>query len=320
VTHPITIIGLGVMGQRMLTNMHQYQGFEALAAWDPSEDARRLTAERYPGVRIAHDAADAIGDRRTTAVYVASPPTAHEPHAVAAIEAGKAVWCEKPLGVDIATSERLVATAQAAGVVNMVNFSLASATATREVERCLGEGALGELAGIDIRIHFSKWPREWQLGAASWLSYRAEGGFTREVVSHWIYLTERLFGPLRLLHHAARYPAGDLAESHVHAGLETRDAVPVSVAGSIGGAGPDLVEYTIWGSRASYRIHDWNRLRSASGAEWRDELSDIPDPREAGYQLQLANAAQAAAGQPHSMPDFRQALSVQRLIEAMLEA
>jgi hypothetical protein len=47
-------------------------------------------------------------------------------------------------------------------------------------------------------------------------------------------------------------------------------------------------------------------------------MTDIGDPRELGYRLQLDNAAAAFAGEAHTMPDFRAALSVQELIEAML--
>lgn len=315
--HPISIIGLGVMGQRMLGSMHRYAGFDALVAWDPDEAACRHTAEHFPSVRIAAGADEAIDASDTTAVYIACPPVHHDAHARAAFNAGKAVWCEKPLGVDIATSEALVETASSSGQVHIVNFSLASAVATAEIERYLANGALGNIVGIDLRVHFGAWPREWQKAAASWLSYRVEGGFTREVVSHWVYLSERLFGPARLQESFARYPHDERAESHLSAMLEV-GGYPFSIACSAGGSGPDLVEYTLWGERSSCRIVDWNRLFTSHGEAWRAEREDVRDPREAGYERQLANAASALAGQAHSMPTFADALSVQRLIEAML--
>jgi hypothetical protein len=101
----------------------------------------------------------------------------------------------------------------------------------------------------------------------------------------------------------------------LHAGT-----LPVTVAGSVGGAGPDLVEFTLWGTRQSLRIHDWNRLRSADGDAWRDELGHLADPRQEGYRLQLDNAAAAFAGEAHSMPSFDDALRVQILVEAILAA
>jgi len=315
--HRVSIIGLGVMGQRMLGSMALNARFSAVSAWDPDAGARDHTRRSYPQIRIADSAEDGISGQDTEVVYIACPPVWHKEYAVAAMEAGKAVYCEKPLGIDLAQSRDLVERARHAGVVNIVNFSLASAAAVTEMEKRLQAGALGELAGVDVRVHFSQWPREWQMDAADWLSYREQGGFTREVLSHWVYLTERLFGRAELRSAAARYPGDKLSETHVIADLQA-GSLPVSIAGSVGGAGPDLVEYTVWGSRQSCRIVDWNRLFTSDGGQWQAQLSHIDDPRQLGYQLQLDNAAAAIAGGDHSMPDFADALSVQTLIESML--
>jgi len=319
VRHTVSVIGLGVMGQRMLGSMAFNRQFSVVAAWDPDPGACQRTRDRYLDIRITSTAEDAIEAADTGVVYIACPPVWHKVHAVAAMQAGKAVYCEKPLGVDVAESRDLVAQARAADIVNIVNLSLASAAAVTEVEKRLAGGALGDLAGVDVRVHFSQWPRQWQSDAAAWLSYREQGGFTREVLSHWVYLTERLFGRAQLRSAATRYPDGGLAETHVVAELEA-GGLPISIAGSVGGVGPDRVEYTIWGSRQSCRIVDWNRLVTSGGGEWQPQLTHIDDPRQLGYQLQLDNAAAAIGGARHSMPDFADALSVQVLIEDILAA
>jgi hypothetical protein len=108
-----------------------------------------------------------------------------------------------------------------------------------------------------------------------------------------------------------RFPDHERAETHVVAELQA-GGLPVSIAGSVGGVGPELVEYTIWGSRQSCRIVDWNRLVTSDGGEWEPQLTHLDDPRQLGYQLQLDNAAAAIAGASHSMPDFADALSVHR--------
>ncbi len=315
--HKTSIIGLGVMGQRMLGTMHRYAGFNVVLAWDPDPAVCEATAKRYPRVTIADSAEEAIKSDETSVVYIACPPVAHDVHARTAFEASKHVWCEKPLGVDIETSEKLVEYATNSGQVNIVNFSLASAVATGEIELMLEGGWFGDVVGLDLRIHFATWPREWQMNAADWLSYREEGGMTREVVSHWVYLSQRLFGKVTLGESFTRYPSEKLCESHLGASLDV-EGIPLSIACSTGGVGPDLVEYTIWGSRASARIVDWNRLFTSRGHDWRAEREDVADPREAGYERQLTNAASAFADLPHTMPTFADALEVQRLIEGML--
>jgi len=317
--HAVSVIGLGVMGQRMLASMALNRQFKVVTAWDPDVGAREHTRQLYPQVRIAESADDAISGQDTGVVYIACPPVWHKEYAVAAMQTGKAIYCEKPLGIDVAQSRDLVEQARDASVVNIVNFSLASAAAVTEVEARLQAGVLGDVIGIDVRVHFSQWPREWQMDAADWLSYREQGGFTREVLSHWVYLSERLFGRAELRSAAARYPGGERSETHIIAELQA-GGLPMTIAGSVGGAGPDRVEYTVWGSRQSCRIVDWNRLFCSDGGEWQAQLTHIDDPRQLGYQLQLDNAAAAIAGANHSMPDFADALSVQVLIEDMLAA
>lgn len=318
-SHATTVIGLGGMGQNMVARMHAHPGFEVVRAWDPDSGARQRALERFPHLQIAETAVEAIEDPVTEVVYIASPPRSHSDHAIAALNAGKAVYCEKPLGVDVADSRALVDHAQHLGLPNIVNFSLASTGATSAVEAWLASGGPGQVAGVDIRVHFSQWPRTWQMGATDWLSHRAEGGFTREVISHWVYLTQRLFGPLTVDDASVRLGDDDVAETHLHAQLRSGE-LPVSIAGSVGGVGPELVEYTIWGAASSCRVTAWHRFWVSDGGDFqlRYPGEEIARPGDIDNRRQLANAAAAIAGEPHTMPSFADALAVQSVIEAML--
>ncbi len=321
-TPNIAFIGLGIMGHRMLTNMTTHGGFNLTAGWDPSPAARDNTKAAFPGLPLVETAAEAIGDPRAEVVYIACPPRAHAEHALAAIAAGKTVFCEKPLGVDLAPSRALVAAVEDARTPNAVNFPFADARAANTIKRALedgasGDGAMGAIAGADVRLHFSRWPRDWQENAA-WLAERAEGAFVREVFSHFAYLVQRLFGPARLVDASVRYPADPkLCETHFLARLDC-GGVPISVAGGSGGVGPDRVEFTLWGGKRSYRLWDWNRLQSSDGGPWRDVLTELEDPRRDGYMRMLDNFRALLAGEAHSMPSFRDALAVQEIVEEIL--
>ncbi|MGI9384132.1 MAG: Gfo/Idh/MocA family protein [Methyloligellaceae bacterium] len=318
----IAFVGLGVMGQRMLTNMRTHGSFTLGAAWDPDPEARGQTQKEFPEIRLGASADDIIGDAATDVVYVACPPASHRAYVLAALDAGKPVFCEKPLGVDVAESRDMVDRIEQSGLMNAVNFSFASAAASDMIKAELEAGALGRVMGADLRLHFSQWPRDWQVHASDWLSLRAEGGFAREVVSHYAFLTERLFGKAHVTGATLHYPDGPegrRAETHLSALLDC-SGVPVSIAGSVGGVGPDRVEYTVWGENRSYRLYDWNRLRSSDGGDWREELTHMEDPRQEGYMRMLDNILAQLAGRPHTMASFREALSVQELVERLLEA
>jgi len=319
--YKVAFIGLGVMGNRMLTNMHKHEAFELFAGWDPDPAASKAVSQEYPDMDIGESSEQIITRGETDVVYIATPPLWHREYVSAAVEAGKTVFCEKPLGVDVPDSQAMVEQVEEAGILNAVNFPFARGLAADFVLGELDAGGLGQVQGVDVRLHFSSWPRDWQMNAAEWLSKRAQGGFSREVVSHYVYLTERLFGPAQLLSASTHYPdgpTGDASETHLLAQLEC-SGIPVSIAGSVGGKGPDLVEYTVWGTRRSYRIFDWNRLLSSDGGEWTEGLAHVEDPREEGYRRMLDNFAAQLEGRAHTMASFRDALSVQRLVEAMLE-
>jgi predicted dehydrogenase len=80
-------------------------------------------------------------------------------YALAAAAAGKAVFLEKPLGVDIAQSEELVAGLKPRMVPTAVNFTQAAGPALTGVAAAARTGALGEIVGADIVVNYSAWPR-----------------------------------------------------------------------------------------------------------------------------------------------------------------
>jgi 1,5-anhydro-D-fructose reductase (1,5-anhydro-D-mannitol-forming) len=315
--HRVAIVGLGVVGSRFLALMSDHERFSVVTAWDRDAGAMESIRAKYPTLDIARDADEAIGAPAADVVYVAVPPLAHKDYVLAAIAADKAVFCEKPLGIDVAESEDLVSRIEASGLSGAVNFVFGSAPGGLLIQDRIVDGAIGEVVAVDIRLHFAEWPRGWQKQAA-WLAGRAEGGFVREVLSHFAYLTERLLGPAVLRYGRVRYPdEGGAAETHALAELDC-GGVPVTAAGSVGGLGPDRVEYTVWGTKRSYRLDNWYRVFESDGGGWTELLTEIENPAEAAYRSQLDNLADLLDGKANTMPGFRAALSVQKLIEDLL--
>jgi len=313
----IAFIGLGVMGQRMLTNMEAHGGFSLSWAWDPSGESCKIVEQQYSGIKIGPSAEQIITDPEIDVVYIASPPQSHKEYATAAARAGKTVFCEKPLGVDVAESRSLVEEVEATGVLNVVNFPFVDAQAVNIIEDRIQDGSIGDVSGVDLRLHFSSWPRGWQ-HSASWLSERKEGGFVREVGSHYVFLVEKLFGPAKLIDASVRYQEDEkLCETHFLAHLDC-NGTPISFAGGAGGVGPDRVEFTVWGSKKSYRLWDWNQLKSTDGGDWTDELPNLQDARQDGYMRVLDNFLAMLNGDAHTMAPLRAALSVQEIVEEIL--
>lgn len=318
-SHKVGVIGLGAIGRVTLGNMVQHPRFEVVDAWDPDATACDAVRQAFPDIEIADGSEALIADAHTSVLYIATPPKTHAPYVRAAAAAGKGVYCEKPLGVDVSESRELVAFVEASGVATAINFNHGNASASTFVEAQLASGEMGEIAGVDIFIHLSHWPREFQKHA-KWLEGRSQGGFTREMLSHWFYLTRRLFGDGEIVRAAVRYPQdADLAEIRVVAEL-TFGGVPTVVNAACGGAGPVGTEYTIWGRRKSYRMRSGGRLESSDGGPWQPELDDIDDLSETDHRRNLDAAARRFDGEPVKLPDIGDGFAVQQLVEALLAA
>ncbi len=312
-------IGYGIMGERLMraAAAHDPAILRPVAAWDPSADAMARLAEAFPDVPRLADAASVIA--AADCVYVASPPATHLGHAEAILAAGRAAFLEKPLAVDVAAAARLVAAV--AGARAAVNFPFASSLAVAQLGGWLEEGAVGRPRSLDIEVAFAEWPRPWQVDAAGWLSRRAQGGFTREVVSHFLFLARRRLGPLRLLDRRADYPGGDGSETAVAATLAAGD-VRVRLSGRVGGT--DKPDHNLWvleGDQGAVRLRDWSIAeRRQPDGSWRVAADAMPNEQARPLVLrrQLDAVAAMACGEPHPLATLDEALDVQRIVEAIL--
>jgi len=88
------------------------------------------------------------------AVTVATPDALHGPIAVAALGAGKHVFCEKPLAMTVAEARRMADAADRSGHVSMVGFTFRYTRALQALRRLLREGALGIPFYVSMHVHW----------------------------------------------------------------------------------------------------------------------------------------------------------------------
>jgi predicted dehydrogenase len=316
----IGVIGLGVIGRRMLEQAALRPDLRVAGAWDIDPAARARARADFPSVPIAADPASLLANPAVHLAYVGTPPAHHREYALMAARQGLRVFCEKPLTARLDEAHRLVDELRQLGTPHAVNFVFASAPAAEHLARRLREGAIGTPLAVDIRLFFARWPRDWQ-ASAGWLRQREQGGFVREVLSHFVYLCLKLFGECRLTGGAVTWPADPLACECAAVATLACGGVPVTVSAAAGGWGPDEVVFTLRGDRGALRLTDWYRASESDGTAWQElPVPDgaKPDPRTAAYQAQLASLGAFARGGPHGLPDAADALRVQSVIEALL--
>lgn len=295
----LAVVGLGAMGTRMLTAARSHPGFTVVAGVD--------VAPRTLDIPVVTSLDDVLSD--VDAVYVSTPPASHAELVHKAFAAGKAVFCEKPLAVDLGEARAMAEAA--AGRPNAVNFALSDMPATIEIERRLP--SLGALRGIEIRLQFPKWPRAFQADA-TWLSRSEQGGFVREVLSHFVYLTDRVLGPLTVESVSSDFPEPGAAEVAAR-GVLRGSGVPVHVSAFSGLAGPEVYEWTAWGTERSLRLGQWALLSTSDGGPW----EPVPLEQTGSDYSRLTLFAQAVRGEhPRDLADFASGQRVAEVVEAFL--
>ena len=314
----IGIIGAGIMGERLLNAILQQDPalVQACGIWDPAPAAMQRMAKTLPQVPRLLDAAAVIAASDCT--YIASPPASHLEHARAALAAGKSVFSEKPLAVDVADARAFVAEAGNRGAVN---FPFASSPAVSTIRSWIESGEIGTPRRIAIEVGFAKWPRAWQADAAGWLDRPMQGGFTREVVSHFLFLSRRLVGSLHGLSGKASFLEAGKSERRIAAILQAGD-LPVTLAGAVGETAKD--DHNIWtleGDKGAVRLCDWSIAeRRRTDGTWQQASDALPQEqaRPLALRRQLEGVAKLARGEPHHLATLADALNVQEIVEGIL--
>lgn len=316
-TIKVAIIGLGIMGRRMLEHMRLHSDYEPDYLWDPEENACKLALKENPQAHIMENSSDAI--QAADLVYLACPPVVRKAYALEAARSGKALFLEKPFGVDVEDSVDLVTQLEGYAVPTAVNFSQASGIALTDLLEAKDRGDMGSILGVDMIITYPSWPRQWQK-EADWLRFKAEGGMTREVISHFLFFSERVLGPLKVVSANTTYPDDPLlCETEVLARLESRQGCPVNVLASVGGVQPDRQEFTIKGSLKSRRISEFYKDAESGGGEFIMLRDDPSDPRAVSLKGQLDDLSLNVKGLPNRLATIQEALRVQRLVERILK-
>jgi len=140
----VALVGSGRMGAfHGETLARRLPGVRLAAVADPAPGVAERLAAALGADRAYADPAEAFADPAVEAVVIAAPARFHAGLVVAAAEAGKGVFCEKPMALALADADRAVAAARAAGVVLQVGFNRRFAPDWAAARALLDDGRLG---------------------------------------------------------------------------------------------------------------------------------------------------------------------------------
>lgn len=139
----VAVVGVGYWGKNLVRNFYDLGVLAALC--DADESAETNYKSRYEGVRFYREYDSVLSDPSITAVALATPAVAHYEMAKAALEAGKDVFVEKPLAIEVKHGEELVRLAAAQGRLLMVGHILRYHPAILKLQQLIQDGALGKI-------------------------------------------------------------------------------------------------------------------------------------------------------------------------------
>jgi predicted dehydrogenase len=263
-----------------------------LAGISSSSSARSEQVAATLGFEKAFASAeDLLSDDTIDVVHVVTPNATHLPYALAAIQAGKHVVCEKPLATSTADATRLSAAATAAGVTATVPFVYRFHPMVREARARVRAGETGRLLSIQ-----GSYLQDWLLAQSddNWRVDEKLGGPSRafaDIGSHLCDLTEFVTGDRISRVQALKRTVFD--ERATSRGITTEDLVAVLVETRSGAIGTLLVSQVAPGRK--------NRLHLEISGSVETIGFDQEDPetlwlgRRAGSQLLRRNAEELAA-------------------------
>ncbi len=187
----VGIIGLG-WGQLQIEAFRRVRGVEIAAVCDRTESRVNDLVQRYKIPQAFTDARELLAQSGLDLVSIATPPDTQADLVRAAIQAGKHVICEKPLGIDEREARALLALARERGVLYALDFEMRYLPAIAYAKELIDEEYLGKLHRVDVTMTLEEsWGRE----HGNWASDDERGGgILMELGLHFFDILRWWFG------------------------------------------------------------------------------------------------------------------------------
>ncbi|MBK1787471.1 Gfo/Idh/MocA family protein [Prauserella cavernicola] len=302
------IIGCGKIAINHADTLRDFPGASLVAVCDSDVDRAKEFAREYGTERVFSDAERMLAECGLDVVHICTPHPSHEGLVLAAARAGVHALCEKPLAVDVAAADRMIAAAEDAGIKLGTVFQRRYWPAARRIRAAIDDGTLGTPILGDCTVLITKdrayfeedeWRGRWSTDG---------GGVLMNQAIHYLDLLQwylgtavRVSGRIATLRHAGYIEVEDTAVATVEfegGALATirasTAAVPslgyrVSVTGDAGGT-VSLIESPIGGPGVA-------DVWAVAGAEeyhmpWGAEIESHPPQPEVHRSLKPYHALQ----------------------------
>ena len=214
----LLILGTGGMAAQHAKHFAAIEGVTVVGGVDvdPARLATFNATHNIPNGFASLDAAIAWGE--FDAVANVTPDSIHHPTSIAALNAGKHVFCEKPLATDYAKALEMTEVAEKAGLINMVNLTYRNVAELQAARTLVMSGKIGAVKHVEASY------------LQSWLVMKAWGDWRTD--SKWLWRLSRKHGSNGVLGdigvHILDFASYGSAQNieHIFARLKTFDKAP----------------------------------------------------------------------------------------------
>ena len=192
------LIGCGdISRKRVAPALIELETCELVAVNRARTDLAESFAREFGAPRWYADWREVVADNEIDAVYIATPVYLHAEQTIAAAEAGKHVLCEKPMAMNVAECDQMIAACQANGVKLGVAYYRRFYPVIRRIKEIIASGEIGKpvIAQINAFERFNLQPgddRHWFLEKE-----KSGGGPMMDFGCHRIEVLLNLFGPIK---------------------------------------------------------------------------------------------------------------------------
>lgn len=197
----VGLIGVGGRGRHGWQAHKPEEGWEIVAGADPNPEAENYFKEHVPSAKMAFtaDYRDVLKNPDVEVVFICSPDYLHEEQGIAALEAGKHVYLEKPMAISIEGCDRMLNAAMTSGKKLFLGHNMRHFPSILKMKEIIDSGMIGEIQSGWCRhfinyggdAYFRDWHSEQQYTCGLLLQKGAHdidvmhwlmGGYTKSVV------------------------------------------------------------------------------------------------------------------------------------------
>jgi myo-inositol 2-dehydrogenase / D-chiro-inositol 1-dehydrogenase len=175
----VAVIGTGFIGSVHARNIARHPDAELVAVSDANvEIAKKIAATT--GAETVTDIAEIFNNKNIHSVLIATPTDTHVDYLKRAADAGKAIYCEKPIGLDYEEARKAVSAVRAAGVPAMLGFNRRFDASHAAIKEAVDRGEVGKVEIVQLTSRGPKPPP---------ISYvKVSGGQLRDQTIHFFDL------------------------------------------------------------------------------------------------------------------------------------